>query len=88
MKSCFGGVANMLSGKKLPQNFRALRFMTEELLRVHTEGCRSHDEMQIALESISPISNTSRLGFQNLIKHVLLMIAFVNAEREADWPSI
>ncbi|XP_078661436.1 uncharacterized protein LOC144905583 [Branchiostoma floridae x Branchiostoma belcheri] len=25
MKSCFGGVAHMLSGKKFPQNFRALR---------------------------------------------------------------
>ena len=64
--------------------------MTEELqlVRVHIEGCRSHDEMQIALEIISSRSNTSRLGIQNHIRPVLLMMAFVNAEREADWPSI
>ena len=64
--------------------------MTEELqlVRVHIEGCRSHDEMQIALEIISSRSNTSRLGIQNLIKPVLLMMVFVNAEREADWSSI
>ena len=80
MKSCFG---NMLSGKKFPQDSRALRFMTEELLCVHIEGCKSHDEMQIALEIIS-----SRLGIKNLTKPVLLMMAFKHAERETDWPSI
>ena len=88
MKSCFGGVANMLSGKKFPQNFRAFIFMTEELLCVHIEGYRSHGEMQIALEISSSRSNTSRLGIQNLIKPGLLMMAFVNAERGADWPSV
>ena len=62
--------------------------MTEELLRVHIEGCRSHDEKQIALEIISLRSNSSRLGIQILIKPVLLTVTFVNAEREADWPSI
>ena len=84
MKSYFECVENMLSGNKFPQNFRALRFMTEELLRVHKEGYRSHDEMQVALESISSRSNTSRLWVQNLIKHVLIMMAFVHVKREAD----
>jgi len=35
MRSSFGGVAQMLSGKKFPQNYRALRLVTEELLRAH-----------------------------------------------------
>ena len=68
MKSCFGGVAHMLSGKKFPQNFRALRLVTEELLRAHLEGCESHEEMLGALESISVRSLTTRLWVQNLIK--------------------
>ena len=31
--AAFSGVSKMLSGKKFPQNFRALRILTEELLR-------------------------------------------------------
>ncbi len=31
--STFGGVMKMLSGKKFPQNVRALRMVVEELLR-------------------------------------------------------
>ena len=31
--SAFGGVSKMLSGKKNPHNVRALRLLTEELLR-------------------------------------------------------
>ncbi|KAI8514535.1 hypothetical protein Bbelb_071260 [Branchiostoma belcheri] len=83
---CFGGVAHMLSGKKFPQNFRALRIVTEELLRPHLEGCESHYEMLGALESISSRSITTRLWVQNLIKPVFIMVVFVRAEREADWP--
>ena len=33
MNSIFAGVPKMLSGKKFPQNMRALRLVTEELLR-------------------------------------------------------
>ena len=33
MNSAFGGVLKMLSGKKFPQNLRALRMVVEELLR-------------------------------------------------------
>ncbi len=32
MNSAFAGVPKMLSGKKFPQNVRALRLVTEELL--------------------------------------------------------
>lgn len=86
MKSCFGGVAHMLSGKKFPQNFRALRLVTEELLRAHLKGCKSHEEMLGALENISLKSVTTRLWVQNLIKPVFIMMVFVRAEREGDWP--
>ena len=33
LKSTFAGVPRLLSGKKFPQNVRALRIVTEELLR-------------------------------------------------------
>ena len=33
LKSAFGGVEKMLTGKKFPQNFRALHLVAEELLR-------------------------------------------------------
>ena len=33
LQTAFGGVAKMLSGKKFPQNIRALRMVVEELLR-------------------------------------------------------
>ena len=33
MKAAFGGVAKMLTGKKYPQNTRALRLVVEEILR-------------------------------------------------------
>ena len=33
LNSSFGGVPNMLAGKRFPQNFRALRIVVEELLR-------------------------------------------------------
>ena len=33
MNTAFGGVPKMLSGKKFPQNLRALRMVVEELLR-------------------------------------------------------
>ena len=86
MKSSFGGVAQMLSGKKFPQNFRALQLVTEELLRAHLEGCESHKNMLKELESISLRSITTCLWVQNLIKPVFIRTAFVRAEREANWP--
>ena len=33
LESTFSGVTKMLTGKKFPQNIRALRMLTEELLR-------------------------------------------------------
>jgi len=82
MKSSFGGVAQMLSGKKFPQNFRALRLVTEELLHAHLKGCESHKNMLKELECIE----VRNIWVQNLIKPVLIMVATVRAEREANWP--
>ena len=76
----------MLSGKKLPQNFTALLLVTEELFCGHLDRSESHKEMLGTLESLSLQSMTTRLWVENLIKPVFIMMVFVRAEREADWP--
>ena len=86
LQVAFGGVASMLSGKKYPQNIRALRLLTEELLRGTIVHMNSHDNLMKVLDNKSQESRTTKLWVENLIKPVMLMMMFVRAEREADWP--
>ena len=37
LNSTFAGVQKMMTGKKFPQNMRALRIVAEELLRWHSK---------------------------------------------------
>ncbi|MES9884531.1 MAG: hypothetical protein ABW185_27110 [Sedimenticola sp.] len=75
----------MLSGKKFPQNVRALRMVVEDLLRGEMMDVTGYDELIVALEGKAEESRTTKLWVENLIKPVLLMMIFVRAEREADW---
>ena len=88
MESSFGGVSKMLIGKKFPQNVRALRIIAEELLRsVFEENViKSHADLLKVLELKACMSRTSKLWIGILIKPVFLMMNFVRAEREGDWP--
>ena len=86
LKSGFGGVQNMLSGKKFPQNFRALRLVMEELLSKVVENLDTYEDLVISLEVLSEQSKTTRVWVDCLIRPVLLMMLFVRAEREGDWP--
>ena len=86
MQTTFGGVPKMLSGKKFPQNVRALRMVVEELLRSIVTGTDTYDQLVAILDDKASQSRTAKLWFDNLIKPVLLMMVFVRAEREADWP--
>ena len=88
MEVAFGGVAKMLAGKKFPQNVRALRMVVQELLRdiLTSEDLHSHSQLMHVLEEKSRRSRTSKLWVDNLIKPVLIMMLFIRAEREADWP--
>lgn len=84
--SCaFAGVPKMLSGKNYPQNFRALRMITEELLRNYLQHLDSYDLLIDILEKKSAASPTSKQWVENLIKPVLIMMMFTRAEREGDW---
>ena len=86
LKSTFGSVQHMLSGKKYPQNTRALRILTEEILRPHIGGVQSFPELMDMLDSRASDSPTTKLWVDNLIKPCFVIMAYVRAEREGDWP--
>ena len=85
LSTAFGGVAKMLTGKKFPQNYRALRLLTEELLRELIEGTTSHADLMLELEERSLSSRTTRLWVDSFLKPTFIMMLFVRAEREGDW---
>ena len=87
LKSAFAGVPKMLTGHKYPQNMRALRLLTEELIRPLLEdiNCSSMNDLVSILDSRTKASNTTKLWVECLIKPVFLMMEFVRAERESDW---
>ena len=88
LESTFAGVAKMLSGKKFPQNVRAMRLVVEELLRgiMRNENITSMDELLLCLDKAASASKTSKLWVDCLIKPVFIMMMHVRAEREGDWP--
>ena len=88
LSAAFGGVLKMLTGKKYPQNVRALRMLVEELLQTlfqsHPVQCMA--DLQDALDGIAAQSKTSKLWVDCLIRPVFTMLTYIRAEREADWP--
>ena len=88
LSDVFGGVAKMLSGKKFPQNVRALRLMTEVVLQsmIPDGNFQNAEEFMSALDHIASQGRTARLWIEVLVKPVLLMMSFIRAEREGDWP--
>ena len=85
MKSAFGSVAHMLGGKKFPQHFRALRLVTEEVLRSDLGQTKTQEELMNTLESNAAESSTTKLWVENPVKPVFIMMVFVRADREGDW---
>ena len=78
LSKAFAGVKKMLTGKKFPQNMRALRLVAEESLRP--------ESLMEVLELNSKLNRTSKLWLDCFLKPVLIMMMFVRAEREGDWP--
>ena len=70
LKSAFGGVDKMLSGKNFPQNFRALRMVVEAILGDSIGEMINDGELMEFLEHASQESRTSKLWIDNLIKPV------------------
>ena len=78
----------MLSGKKFPQNTRALRLTVEELLRetFTSESIHDYECLMSILEEKANASRTAKLWLDALVKPVFIMMKFLRAAREADWP--
>ena len=87
LSEVFGGVPKMLSGKKFPQNVRALRMMAEEVVRglFMNHHLENTEDVMKALDQIASESRTVKLWVEMLVKPVLLMMTYVRAEREGDW---
>jgi hypothetical protein len=87
MNEAFSGDAKMLSWKTFPQNVRALRIVAEELLRKIVQGndMASYDELIIFLDDLAR-SRSAKLWVDVVIKPVFIMMQYIRAEREGDWP--
>ena len=88
LESTYAGVTKTLSGKKFPQNIRAMRLVLEELLRgTMSDGSISIMEGLLThLDHYASASNTSKLWVECFIKPVFIIMLYVRAEREGDWP--
>ena len=87
LKSAFGGVEKMLTGKKFPQNFRELHLVAEELLRdIFKEDISKYNDLISTLEDVGWSSRTAKLWLDVVIKPVFIMMKIVRAAWEADWP--
>ena len=77
----------MLTGKKCPDNVRALRMLIEELIRpfFQTQNMLCMDDHD-ALNDTASHSRTAKLWVNCVIKPVFTIMKYVRAEREADWP--
>ena len=84
----FGGVEKMLTGKKFPMNMRAMRMVAEELLRdvVGKSQLKGYHDFMNVLENLGSKSRTAKMWVDVFIKPVLIMMVYVRAEREGDWP--
>ena len=74
LKSSFGSVSHMLTGKCFPQNVRALRLVVEELLRQFLLKADCYSDLMKALENASAQSKTTELWWENLVKPVFIMM--------------
>ena len=85
LASTFGSVDKMMSGKKYPQNFRALRMIAEEVLRPVIEnnpGITSMGDLKKYLAELSNKSKTAKLWTDCLIKPVYILMSFLRAAHE------
>ena len=87
LQSTLAGVPKMLSGKKYPQNVRALRLVVEELLHplFGNNDFQTIDDLREFLDAPCLRSRTTKLWADCLIKPVLICMTFVQAERKANW---
>ena len=81
----FAGVHKMLSGKKWPQNVRALSMVAEEIIREFIDDVDSTDGFTDQFELAASRSPTAKLWVDCLLKPVFIMMLYVRAEKEGEF---
>ena len=79
-----------MQGKTYPQNIRALRLLTEELLRpvFEKENARltSMGDLEDVLDELAAQIRTTKMWVNNVFKPTFLIMRFCRASHEGDWP--
>ena len=87
ISTTFGSVDKMLSGKKYPQNVRALRLLTEEILRPvfhrYVDRLLSMADLEAILTELSGKSRTTKMWVDLIIKPTFMMMQFSRASHKA-----
>ena len=65
---------------------RGIRLLAEELLRKHFTETDSVEEFDRLMAHASNQSKTTKLWVDCFIRPVLIMMTFIRAECECDWP--
>ena len=86
LQSAFASVPKMMTGKKFPMNIRALRFAVMELLKGFIDDVYSYEDLEKRMEYLAQKSMIAEHWINNLIRAVFLMMLFVRAEREGEFP--
>ena len=86
LQSAFASVPKMMTGKMFPMNMRALRFAVMELLKGFIDDVYFFEDLEKIMEFLAQNSMIAEHWINNLIRPVLLMMLFVRAEREGEFP--
>ena len=86
LKSAFAGVPKMLTGKKFPQNVRALRILMKEMLRpvLRDQDIETMGQLKRYLELKATQNRTTKMWVECFINPLITIMQFVRAEREGD----
>ena len=86
LQSAFASVPKMMTGKKFSMNMCALRFAVMELLKGSIDDVYSYEDLEKRMEDLIGKSMIAEYWINNLIRPVFLMMMFVRAEREGEFP--
>ncbi len=85
LRSTFGCMTSILTGKSWPQALRAYRMLTGVLLAEFMEsGQKTYDEIEEYIDSVRHHA-TGRLWVDCLIKPVMIANFFIHAENKGDF---
>ena len=59
--------------------------VSDELLQPIISRAERHEDLMSTLEKEATKSRTAKVWVEHLIKHVLIMMIYIRAEREAEW---